>query len=53
MGENLSGHGGVIWDVENKTWDPFEIDRGEYGFYKFVVDNPDDIDNDNERLLNL
>ena len=53
MGENLSGHGGVIWDVENKTWEPFDIERGEYGFYKFVVENPDDIDNDNEKLLNL
>lgn len=53
MGENLSGHGGVVWNLENKTWEPFDIDRGQYGFYKFVIDNPDDIDNDNEKILNL
>lgn len=53
MGENLSGHGGVVWDVENKTWEPFDIERGEYGFYKFVVESPDDIDNNTEKILNL
>lgn len=53
MGENLSGHGGVIWDVSEKTWEPFDLDRGEYGFYKFVIDNVEDIDNDNEKILNL
>lgn len=53
MGENLSGHGGVIWDVMNKTWEPFDLDRGEYGFYKFVIDDIEDIDNDNEKIINL
>ena len=53
MGENLSGHGGVIWDVDNKTWDSFDLDRGEYGFYKFVIDNIEDIDNNEEKILNL
>lgn len=53
MGENLTGHGGVIWDIEKQTWEPFDLDKGEYGFYKFVVDNIEDIENDNEKLLNL
>ena len=53
MGENLTGHGGVIWDVQSKKWEPFDLDRGEYGFYKFVIDTPDDIDNDIEKLINL
>lgn len=53
MGENLFGHGGVIWDIENKTWEPFDIDRGEYGFYKFTIDDIDDIENDKEKMLNL
>jgi len=53
MGENLSGHGGVIWTIESKTWKPFDIDRGEYGFYKFTVDDIDDIENDKEKILNL
>lgn len=53
MGENLTGHGGVIWDVSEKTWEPFDIDKGEYGFFKFVIDDIIDIENDNEKLLNL
>lgn len=53
MGENLSGHGGVIWNVEEKTWEPFDLDRGEYGHFKFVIDNVEDIDNDVEKILNL
>lgn len=53
MGENLSGHGGVIWDIDNKTWEPFDLDKGEYGFYKFIIDDVDDIDNDTEKIINL
>ena len=53
MGENLTGHGGVIWNVQDKTWQPFDLDRGEYGYYKFVIDDIEDIDNDVEKLLNL
>ena len=53
MGENISGHGGVIWDVENKTWEPFDLNDGEYGYYKFAINNPDDIDNNMEKILNL
>lgn len=53
MGENLSGHGGVVWNVEEKDWEPFDLDRGEYGYYKFVINDIDDIENDNEKLLNL
>ena len=53
MGENLSGHGGVIWDVENKKWEGFDLDKGEYGFYKFVIDDIDDIENDKEKIINL
>lgn len=53
MGENLTGHGGVIWNVQDKTWEPFDLDRGEYGYYKFVIDDIDDIDNNMEKLLNL
>lgn len=53
MGENLSGHGGVIWNVENKTWEAFDLPRGEYGHYKFVIDSIEDIENDKEKILNL
>jgi hypothetical protein len=39
--------------VEEKTWEPFDLDRGEYGYYKFVITDIEDIENDNEKLLNL
>ncbi len=53
MGENLFGHGGVIWDIETKEWDSFDLDIGEYGFFKFSIDSIDDIENDNEKLINI
>jgi DNA repair exonuclease SbcCD nuclease subunit len=53
MGENLTGHGGVIWNLEEKTWEPFDLDRGKYGHFKFVIDGIEDIENDTEKLLNL
>lgn len=53
MGENLFGHGGVIWDIETKTWNSFDLDIGEYGFFKFSIDSIDDIENDNEKLINV
>ena len=53
MGENLSGHGGVVWNVIENNWQSFDLDRGEYGFYKFVIDDIDDIDNDREKIINL
>ena len=53
MGENLSGHGGVIWNVEDKMWEPFDLDRGEYGFYKFIIDDISDIEEDREKILNI
>lgn len=53
MGENLTGHGGVVWNVIDKAWEPFDLDKGEYGHFKFVIDNIEDIENDKEKLLNL
>jgi DNA repair exonuclease SbcCD nuclease subunit len=53
MGENIYGHGGVIWDVENKTWNGFDLEIGEYGFFKFIIDDVEDIENNNEKLINI
>lgn len=53
FGENVSGHGGVIWDVEKQTYTTFDIDKGEYGFYKFAIDDISDIEEDREKILNL
>lgn len=53
MGENISGHGGVVWDIEDNSWMPFDLDRGEYGYFKFIIDDVEDIENDNEKLINI
>lgn len=53
MGENISGHGGVIWNVEEKTWETFDLDRGEYGYFKFIINDIEDIENDTEKIINL
>jgi DNA repair exonuclease SbcCD nuclease subunit len=53
MGENITGHGGVIWNIEEETWEPFDLERGEYGYFKFEISDIEDIINDKEKLINL
>ena len=55
MGESINGHGFVLWDIE----DPEDIEykyvdilNPNGGFYKFVVNDISDIQNDKEELLN-
>ena len=52
MGESISGHGFVVWDVANKLCELNEVPNEKYGYYKFKISSEDDIDNDNEKLLN-
>lgn len=52
FGETVTQHGFEFWNLENNTHEYVEI-PSEYGLYKFELDNPEDIDNDKERLLNL
>lgn len=52
MGEAISGHGFVVWDVPEKKWELKEVKNEDYGYYKFKVESEDDIDNDKETLLN-
>lgn len=52
MGESVSGHGFVVWDVNERTWELVEIPNEDYGYYKFKITSEDDIDDDNEKLLN-
>lgn len=53
FGENVSGHGYVLWDVDKCTYDVFDIDNPNYTLYTFQVDNIDDVDNDKEEIINL
>ena len=52
-GENISGHGYVIWDVENQTYEEHDIPNEQHGYYTMHINSIDDIDNDKEEILNL
>lgn len=52
-GENLNGHGYVIWDVENVTYEKHDLSNNEYGFYTFQINDIDDISLNDEELINL
>lgn len=54
-GESVSGHGFVLWDIE----DPEEIEykyvdvaNENYGYFKFEISDIDDIKNDEEEFIN-
>ena len=51
-GENTTGHGFVIWDVETNKYNLFEV-TNKYKIYKFHINSYDDVKNDVEKLLNL
>ena len=55
MGESITGHGFVLWDIEDKDdieYKYVDVPNIEGGFYKFVVNDISDIQNDKEELLN-
>lgn len=55
MGESINGHGFVLWDVEDAEdieYKYVDIPNPDGGFYKFVVNDISDIENDKEELLN-
>ena len=52
FGEDVSGHGYILWDVPNKAWEMFEIPNESRGYFKFKVTCEDDIEEDKEVLLN-
>ena len=55
MGESINGHGFVVWDTEDAEdieYKYVDIPNPNGGFYKFVVNDVSDIQNDKEELLN-
>lgn len=52
-GENVSGHGYVIWTLSKNSWKHKEIENPEHGFYKLVIKDENDINNDAETFINL
>ena len=56
FGESISEHGFVVWDISDNDdiyYDYIETPNEECGYYKFSINNIEDIENDFEELLNL
>lgn len=57
MGETVSGHGYVLWDIDNPMgipqYEAVDIPNEDGGFYKFEISSPEDIDEDKEEIINL
>lgn len=51
FGETISGHGYLMWDVQNKTYVEHEL-ANDFGFYQFKITSLDDLDNGTEELTN-
>lgn len=52
FGENTTGHGFVVWDLENMQYRHVEVET-DYRMFKFSVTSYEDVENDVEKLLNL
>lgn len=52
FGENTTGHGFVVWDLETMKYRHVEVDN-EYRMFKFSATSYEDVENDAEKLLNL
>lgn len=51
-GENTTGHGYVLWDIENMNYFLHEV-TNKYKTYKFKITSYEDVGEDVEKLLNL
>ena len=51
-GENTTGHGFLVWDLENMSYKLHEV-TNKYKIYKFKIKSYDDVKEDIEKLLNL
>lgn len=51
FGETISSHGFLLWDVEKKDYEEFDVEN-EYLYYKFKIDSLDCIMNGKEILMN-
>ena len=52
FGETVSKHGFVLWDLSDKSYVFVETPNPEQGFYKFSINDIEDIENDEEVFLN-
>ena len=56
FGENVSGHGFVLWDISNAddiSYEYKDVPNEDGGYYKFEIYDIKDIEDDFEELINL
>ena len=51
FGENVSKHGFLFWDIENKTFTEHDVDNN-YPYYQFKIKSLEDIETGSEKLTN-
>ena len=52
IGENINGHGFLVWDIASKTYIEHDVEN-PFKFFKYKISSSDDIINNNERLINI
>ena len=52
FGENVKGHGFLIWDVETKTFIENDVEN-RFPYYQFKIKSLDDLENNDEKITNL
>ena len=52
-GENISGHGYILWDVQKQEYEEHDMTNEGFGFYTFTINDIEDIDEDKENIINL
>jgi predicted phosphodiesterase len=52
FGENINKHGFLLWDIETRTFTEHDV-KNPYSFYKFTINSIDDLENNNEKLVNI
>lgn len=53
LGENISGHGYVVWDVVNNSYTFKEVNPNGFNQFLFEINDAYDIENNNEKCINL
>ena len=52
FGENTTGHGFVVWDIEAMEYRHVEVENS-YRMFKFTANSYEDVENDTEKIINL
>jgi hypothetical protein len=52
FGENVSNHGFLFWDINNKTFTEHDVEN-RYPLYQFKIKSLEDLETGDEKIVNL